>query len=126
MVKGGGTRSSKNRSISRSLRVNANVVTYDADVDQVDIKEDDHLNNSDEAIIESDDDDDAGIPSITNKYSSDNDELLADEHKEINTLSSVRTKQTGRNNISSAERLLLAREAVFRFVHYYIAHVVDR
>ena len=46
-------------------------VTYDADVDQVDIEEYGHLNNSDDAIIESDDDDD--IFSIANDYSSEGD-----------------------------------------------------
>ena len=78
----GGARSSKNRSGSCSSRVDANVVTYDADVDQVDIEEDDHLNNSDDAIIESDDDDDAGIFSIANDCSSEDDDTLADEQKE--------------------------------------------
>ena len=74
--------SSKNRSGSCSSRVDANVVTYDADVDQVDIEEEDHLNNGDDAIIESDDDDDAGIFSIANDYSSEDDDTLDDELKE--------------------------------------------
>ena len=73
---------SKNRSGSCSSRVDANVVTYDADVDQVDIEEEDHLNNSDEAINESDDDADVGIFSIGNDYSSEDDDTLADEQKE--------------------------------------------
>ena len=126
MDKGGGTRSSKNRSGSCSSRVDANVVTYDADVDHVDIEEYDHLNNSDDAIIESDDDDDAGIFSIANDYSSEEDDVLADEQKEERTLSAVRTKRTDRNNAVSAERFLLAREAVVRFVQDSIAHAVDR
>ena len=58
---------------------------YDADVDQVDAKEDDHLNNSDDAIIDSDDDDDAGIFSNTNGYSREDDDTLADEQKEKRT-----------------------------------------
>ena len=65
MDKGGGTLSSKNRSGFCSPRVDANVVAYDAD-DQVDIDKEDHLNNSDNSIIDLDDDDDAGIFSIAN------------------------------------------------------------
>ena len=68
-IRRGGTRSSKNRFGSCSSRVDANVVTYDADVDQVDIDEEQHLNNSGNAIIDSDDDDDAGIFSIVNDSS---------------------------------------------------------
>ena len=109
MVKWGeGTRSSKNRSGSFSSRVDANVVSYDADVDQVDIEEEDHLNNSNDSIIESDDDDDAGIFSIANDYSSEDDDTLAGEHKEERTLSAVRTRRTEQNNVSSAEGFLLA------------------
>ena len=69
----------QNRSGSCSLRVDANVVTYDADVDQVDIEKDGHLNISDDAIIELDDDEDAGIFIIANDYSNENDDTLADE-----------------------------------------------
>ena len=128
MVKGGGTRSSKNHSGSCSSRDDANVVTYDADVDvdQVDIEEEDHLNNSVIAIIESHDDDDAGIFSIANDCSSDDDDTLADEQKEERTLSAVCTRRTEQNNVSSAEGFLLAREAVVRFVQDSIAHAVDR
>ena len=67
-LRGGGTRSIKNRSGSCSLRVDDNVVTYDADVDQFDIEEEGHPNNSDEAIMDSDDDDDAVINSIANDF----------------------------------------------------------
>ena len=59
---------SKNRSGSSSSRVDANIVTYDADVGQVITEEEDHRNKSDDAITESDDDDDAGIFSIPNDY----------------------------------------------------------
>ena len=126
MDKGGGTRSSKNRSGSCSSRVDANVVTYDADVDQVDIDEEDHLNNSGNAITDSDDDDDAGIFSIANDYPSEDDTILADEQKEESTLSAVRTRRTEQNNTESAEGFLLAREAVVRFVQDSIAYAVDR
>ena len=77
MDKGGGTRSSKNRSGSCSSRADANVVTYDADVDQVGTDEEDHLNNSGNAMIDSDDNDDAGIFSIVNDYSSEEKDNLA-------------------------------------------------
>ena len=66
---GGGIRSSNNRSGSCSSRVelfdDANV----ADVDQVDIKEENPI-NSDDIIFDPDDDDDAGIFSIANDYTS--------------------------------------------------------
>ena len=65
----GGARSSKNRSGSCASRVDANAVTYDADIDQVDIEEEYHLNNSNDANIDSDDDDDADIFSIADDYS---------------------------------------------------------
>ena len=122
----GGARSSKNRSGSCSSRVDANVVTYDADVDQVDIEEDGYLNNSDDAIIESDDEDDSGIFSIANDYSSEDDDTLADEQKEERTLTAVRTRRTEQNNDSPAEGFLLAQKTVIRFVQGSIAHAVDR
>ena len=124
LIRGGGTRSSKNRSVSCSSRVDANVVTCDADVDQVDINEEHHLSNSDNAIIDSDDD--AGIFSIANNYLSEDDTILADEQKEESTLSAVRTRRTELNNAESAEGFLLAREAVVRFVHDSITYAVDR
>ena len=123
MDKGGRTRSSENRSGSYSSRVDANVVTYDADVDNVDIDEEHHLNNSGNAITDSDDDDDAGIFSIVNDSSSEEDENLAEEEK---TLLAVRTKRTDKQNKESAENFLMTREAVVRFVQDSIANAVDR
>ena len=70
------------------ITVDTNVVTYNADVDQkVDIEDEDHLNNSDDAIIESDGNDDASIFSIANDYYNEDDDTLADKLKEENTLS---------------------------------------
>ena len=61
------------------ITVDTNVVTYNADVDQkVDIEDEDHLNNSDDAIIESDGNDDASIFSIANDYYNEDDDTLAD------------------------------------------------
>ena len=125
-INGGGTRSSKSLSGSCSLCVNDTVVTYDTDVDQVDIDEDEHLNNCDDTIIDSDDDDDAVIFIIVNDYPSEDDETLADEQEEEMSLSAARTRRTERNNTSSAEAFLLAIEAVVRFVQDSIAHAVDR
>ena len=65
---------------------------YDADVDQVDIEGEDHLNNCDDAINESDDNDDAGVFLIANDYSSEDDDTLDDEQKEERTLPAVLTK----------------------------------
>ena len=96
MDKGRGTCSSKNCSGSCLSRVDANVVTYDADVNLVDIEEKDHLNNSDDVIIEPDDNEYAGLFSIANDDSSEDDDTLADEQKEIKPLSSVRTTRTRR------------------------------
>ena len=117
---------SGNLSECLSSCVDANVVTYDANFDRVDINDEAILNNSDDAIIESEDDDDAGNFSIADSYSSEDDVTLADEQKDIKTLSAVRTRRTGRNNASSAEAFFLAREAVVRFVQDSIAHAVDR
>ena len=55
---------------------------YDTDVDQVDIEEEDHLNKSDDVIIDSYDDEDARIFSIANDYSSEDEDTVADEQKE--------------------------------------------
>ena len=126
MDEGGGTRSSKNLFGSCLSRVDANVVTYDADIDQVEEEEEVHLNKCDGVIITSDDDDDAGSFSIANDYSSKNDDTLANEQKEEMNLSAARTRRTGQNKISSAEGFMLAREAVDYFVHDFIAHAVDR
>ena len=73
-----------------------------------------------------DDDDYAVIFSITNDYSSEDDDTLADEQEEERTLSAVRIRQTAQNNTSSAEGFLLTREAVVRFVQDSITHEVDR
>ena len=99
MDKGYGARSSKNRSGSCSSRVDTNVVTFDADVDQVDIDEENHLNNSGSAIIDSDNDDDAGIFSIVNDCSSKEEDNLAEEEK---NLLAVSTKRTDKQNKESA------------------------
>ena len=125
MDKGGGTRPSKHRSGSCSSLADANVVTYDVDVDQIDVEED-HLHNNNEVISGSDDDDDAGIFSSANGYSSEDEDTLADEQKEERTLSTVRTRRTEQTKASSAEEFLLAREAVVRLVQDSIAYAVDR
>ena len=70
----------QNRSGSYSLRVDANVVTYDANVDQVDIDEEAHSNNCDDAIIMSNDD--AGIFGIASNFSAKKNDILADGQKE--------------------------------------------
>ena len=78
------------------------------------------------AIIESDDEDDANIFSITNDYCSEGDETLANKQKEEWTLSAIPTRRTKHNNVSSAEGFLLSRELVVRFVRNSISHAVDR
>ena len=112
MDKGRRTSSSKNWFGSCSSRVDANVVTYVADVDPIYIEEGDHLNNSDDAIIKLDDDADASINSIASDSSTDNDTTLADKQKEEKTRSAVCTRRTEQNNVSSAEEFRLAPEVV--------------
>ena len=69
---------------------------YDADGDQVDTEDEDHPNNSYDDNIKSDNDDGAGIFSISREDY----DTLADEHKEERTLSEVRTRRTEDNNVS--------------------------
>ena len=116
----------KTRFGSCSSRAGTNGGTYDADVDRVGIKEDDHLNNNEDAIIKSDDDENAGNFGIANDYFSEDDDTLADEQKEKRTLSAVLTRRTEQNNAESAKGFLLAREAMVRFVQDFIAPARDR
>ena len=99
---------------------------YEADVDQFDIEEEYHLNNSDDTFIELDDDDDAGIFSIASDYPSEDDDTLADKQEEERTIYAGRTRRIGHKNTSSAERFLLSREAVILFVQDSIIYAVDR
>ena len=64
-----------------------------ANVDQVDIEED-NLINSDDTFADLDEEDDVGIFSITNEYTSQDENTLA---KEENDLSAVRTRCTATN-----------------------------
>ena len=123
MVEGGRDSLEQNRFGSCSSRVDANAVTYDADVDNLDIEEEHHPNYSGSAIIDSDDADDAGIFSIINDNASEREDTLADEES---NLLAVRTRRTERQNNESAENFLLTREAVVRFVQDSIANAVDR
>ena len=64
-----------------------------ANVDQVDIEED-NLINSGDTFADLDEEDDVGIFSITNEYTSQDENTLA---KEENDLSAVRTRCTATN-----------------------------
>ena len=108
----GGIRSSKNRSSSCSSRVKVFDDANVANVDQVDIEEE-NLINSDDTIADPDEDDDAGIFSIANDYASEDENTLDEEE---NDLLAVLTRHTKTNQIESAEDFLLAREEVVRFV----------
>ena len=70
--------------------------------------------------------DDAGIFSIANDYSSEDNDTFTGEPKEETTLSALRTRRIEQNYVSSAKGFLLARGAVVRFVQDSIAHAVDR
>ena len=108
-IRGGWTRSSKNRSGSCSSRVELVNDASSADVDAIDIDEDD--------------DDDAGIFSIANDCYSEDEYALTDEE---NDLSAVRFVRTSVNKDESAEEFLLDREAVFRFIQDSIADAIDK
>ena len=85
--------------------------------------EEDNQINSDYTIADLDDDDDAGIFSIANDYTSEDENTLAEEEDDI---LAVRTRRTATNQSDAAEEYLLSREAVVRFVQYSIANAVDR
>uniref|UniRef100_A0AAV1URL2 Uncharacterized protein n=1 Tax=Peronospora matthiolae TaxID=2874970 RepID=A0AAV1URL2_9STRA len=80
-----------------------------ADVDRIDINDDD--------------DDDAGKFSIFNDCQSEDDDALTGKD---NVLSSVNTKRTAVNKDKAAKEFLLTREAVVRFVQDSIADALDR
>ena len=147
LSQGGGTRSSKKHFGSCSSRVDEVASTGDTNADIIDIDEEDLYSNSDDAITDSDEDDDAGIFSIVNDYTSEDDDTLAEEDtskdevtltdeatsedavtlaEEEKNLLAVRVKRTDINKTESAEEFLLAREAVVRFVQDSIANAVDQ
>ena len=76
--RGGGIRSSKNRSGSCSSRVEVLDDANVTDVDHIDIEADGH-SNSDDTIAELDEDEDAGIFSIVNDYTSEDEDTFAEE-----------------------------------------------
>ena len=83
----------------------------------------DSFRNSDDAIADSDEDDDAGIFNIANDYTSEDEKTLA---KIENDLLAVLTRRTATNKDESAEIFLLAREAMVRFVQDSIANTVEQ
>ena len=78
----GEDRSSKNRPGICSLCVEANVDTKRTDADQIDI-EGSKVSNSTICIAEKDDNDDDGIFSFVINYSSEEDDTLDDEEKDL-------------------------------------------
>ena len=84
--------------------------------------EEDNQINSDYTIADLDDDDDAGIFSIAKDYTSEDDDILAEEN--IDRLA-VHTRRTETNEGESAEEFLLAQEEVIRFVKDSILSVMD-
>ena len=102
-LRGGVTRSDKNRFSSCSSRIIVHADTFDDDVDNVDIDAIGISSKNDAAAI-SDSDDDAEHFSIVNEYASGQVETFAEEEK---NLLAARTKRTGRHNNESAENFLL-------------------
>uniref|UniRef100_A0AAV1UL78 Reverse transcriptase n=1 Tax=Peronospora matthiolae TaxID=2874970 RepID=A0AAV1UL78_9STRA len=62
-LRGGGTRASKNRFGSRSSRSDEEVIAFDADIDNIDIEQDD-ASESAEALTEEDDPSEMRKPSL--------------------------------------------------------------
>ena len=123
LVQGGGRIcSSKKHSGSCSSRVKVLDDANVADVDQINIEEDD-ISNSDDPIADPNEDADAGIFSIANDYISEDENTLTEEEDD---LLAVRTRRTATNQSHSAEDFLQAREQVVRFVQDSTANAVDR
>ena len=107
------------------------LTTNVADVDLIDIKEN-NLSNSVVTIADPDEDDDASIFSITNDNTREDEKILAEKEDEKivaekeDDLLVVRTMCTATNESDAAEKCLLARKAVVRFVQDPIANAVDR
>uniref|UniRef100_A0AAV1UIH6 Tf2-1-like SH3-like domain-containing protein n=1 Tax=Peronospora matthiolae TaxID=2874970 RepID=A0AAV1UIH6_9STRA len=106
-LRGGGTRASKNRIGSRSSRSDEEVIAFDADIDNIDIEEDD-ASESAEALTEEDD-------------PSESAEALTEEKVHF---AAVRSQHTEANE--SSDEFILARETVVRFVQDSIAEAVDK
>uniref|UniRef100_A0AAV1TID0 Uncharacterized protein n=1 Tax=Peronospora matthiolae TaxID=2874970 RepID=A0AAV1TID0_9STRA len=104
---GGKSRASKNRFGSRSSRSDEEVIAFDADIDNIDIEEDD-ASESAEALTEEDD-------------ASESAEALTEEKADV---AAVRSQRTESNE--SSDEFILARETVVRFVQDSIAEAVDK
>uniref|UniRef100_A0AAV1USR2 Integrase catalytic domain-containing protein n=1 Tax=Peronospora matthiolae TaxID=2874970 RepID=A0AAV1USR2_9STRA len=104
-LRGGGTCASKNRIGSRSSRSDEEVIAFDADIDNIDIEEDD-ASESAEALTEEDD-------------PSESAEALTEEKVDV---AAVRSQHTEANE--SSDEFILARETVVRFVQDSIAEAV--
>uniref|UniRef100_A0AAV1VDR5 Reverse transcriptase n=1 Tax=Peronospora matthiolae TaxID=2874970 RepID=A0AAV1VDR5_9STRA len=103
-LRGGGTRASKNRFGSRS---DEEAIAFDADIDNIDIEEDD-ASESAEALTEDND-------------PSESAEALTEEKVDV---AAVRSQHTEANE--SSDEFILARETVVRFVQDSIAEAVDK
>ena len=81
------------------------------------------LSNSYDTIADSDENDDAGIFSIDNDYTSEAENILVEEENELLV---VRTRRTETNERRVGRGILLAREAVVYFVQESISYAVDQ
>uniref|UniRef100_A0AAV1V3F9 Integrase catalytic domain-containing protein n=1 Tax=Peronospora matthiolae TaxID=2874970 RepID=A0AAV1V3F9_9STRA len=106
-LRGGGTRASKNRFGPRSSRSDEEFIAFDADIDNINIEEDD-ASESAEALTEEDD-------------ASESAEALTEEKVDV---AAVRSQRTEANE--SSDEFILARETVVRFVQDSIAEAVDK
>ena len=80
VLRGRGTCSRKNYFDYRSSRITANADTFDADVDNIDIEEDE-FSSSDYAAASSNSDDGAGVYSIANDSAIEEDNMLDEKEK---------------------------------------------
>uniref|UniRef100_A0AAV1UCS5 Integrase catalytic domain-containing protein n=1 Tax=Peronospora matthiolae TaxID=2874970 RepID=A0AAV1UCS5_9STRA len=119
-LKGGGTRASKNRFGSRSSRSDEEVIAFDADIDNIDIEEDD-ASESAEALTEEDDPSESAEALTEEDDPSESAEALTEEKVDVAVVRSQRTEAN-----ESSDEFILARETVVRFVQDSIAEAVDK
>uniref|UniRef100_A0AAV1UXT3 Integrase catalytic domain-containing protein n=1 Tax=Peronospora matthiolae TaxID=2874970 RepID=A0AAV1UXT3_9STRA len=117
-LRGGETCASKNRFVSRSSRSDKKIIAFDADIDNIDIEEDD-ASESAEALTEEDDPSESEEALTEDNDPSESAEALTEEKVVV---AAVRSQHTEANE--SSDEFILARETVVRFVQDSIAEAV--
>uniref|UniRef100_A0AAV1U1D1 Reverse transcriptase domain-containing protein n=1 Tax=Peronospora matthiolae TaxID=2874970 RepID=A0AAV1U1D1_9STRA len=102
------------------LEFNSEVIAFDADIDNIDIEEDD-ASESAEALTEEDDPSESAEALTEEDDPSESAEALTEEKVDV---AAVRSQRTEANE--SSDEFILARETVVRFVQDSIAEAVDK